>query len=108
METTRSLSEDDLIVAAQNYAETCQIRNTKEQYIKNPGNWLKETIWIDFLPENYKKPKQNKAKQNFFFPVENAEEKLREEEEELVSQEELEGDDWMKYGMGWRDRDGTV
>lgn len=55
LETTDSLSEEDLLAATRNYAESCKIRNTKEQYIKSPENWLKESIWIDYLPENYKK-----------------------------------------------------
>lgn len=58
LETTPSLSEEDLIVAAQNYAKTCQIRNTKEQYIKSPVNWLRESSWLDYLPGVYKKPQK--------------------------------------------------
>lgn len=57
LETTAELSEDDLITAAVNYAEYCNIRCTKERYIKNPDNWLKESVWIDFMPGKYQKPK---------------------------------------------------
>ena len=56
LETTAELTEDKLICAAMNYAEACRIRRTKEQYMKNPENWLRESVWIDYLPENYKKP----------------------------------------------------
>lgn len=56
LETTETLTEDSLIAAARNYAETCRIRGTHEQYVKYPENWLKESAWIIYLPENYKKP----------------------------------------------------
>lgn len=59
LETTVELSEDDLIQAAKNYAEACRIRHTKERYIKNPENWLKESAWIDYMPVKYKKPKES-------------------------------------------------
>lgn len=58
LETTESLSEEDLLAAARNYAESCQIRNTKEQYIKSPANWLKESSWLDYLPGTYQKPQK--------------------------------------------------
>lgn len=65
LKTTPSLTEDDLIAAVKNYAETCKIQKTNERYIKNPENWLKDSTWIDYLPENYKKPEEEK-KQNKF------------------------------------------
>lgn len=65
LQTTPSLLEDDLIAAVKNYAEACRILKTQEQYIKNPENWLKDSTWIDYLPENYKKPEGEK-KQNKF------------------------------------------
>lgn len=65
LETTAELSEDDLITAAVNYAEYCTIRYTKERYIKNPDNWLKESVWIDFMPGKYQKPKsEDRPKSN--------------------------------------------
>lgn len=65
LETTAELSEDDLITAAKNYAEACSINHTKDRYIKNPENWLKESVWIDFMPGRYQKPKSDsKPKQN--------------------------------------------
>lgn len=66
LETTAELTEDKLILAATNYAEACRIKHTKEQYMKNPDNWLKESVWIDYLPENYKKPEPKKEKKNSF------------------------------------------
>lgn len=56
LETTAELTENALIFAALNYAEACQIRHTRERYIKNPENWLRESVWIDYLSENYKRP----------------------------------------------------
>lgn len=65
LETTAELSDDDLITAAKNYAEACSINHTKDRYIKNPENWLKESVWIDFMPGRYQKPKSDsKPKQN--------------------------------------------
>ena len=69
LETTAELTEDLLIAAARNYSESCRIKRTKERYTKNPENWLKESLWIDYLPENYKKPDENNngsAKKNKF------------------------------------------
>lgn len=66
LQTTSALSEDSLIAATRNYAESCRIQKKKEQYIKNPDNWLRDSSWINYLPENYKKPeekKQNKFNQ---------------------------------------------
>lgn len=65
LQTTPSLSEDDLIAAVKNYAEACRILKTNERYIKNPENWLKDSTWIDYLPENYKKPEGEKSKNKF-------------------------------------------
>lgn len=84
LQTTPSLKEDDLITAVKNYAEACRILKTNERYIKNPENWLRDSAWINYLPENYKKPEGEK-KQNIFnqFPQNNYDfEKL---EKELLS-----------------------
>ena len=65
LQTTPSLSEDGLIAAVKNYAETCRILKTNERYIKNPENWLKDSTWIDYLLENYKKPEGEEKKNKF-------------------------------------------
>lgn len=65
LQTTPSLTEDDLIAAVKNYAEACRIQKTNERYIKNPENWLKDSTWISYLPENYKKPEEEKKKNRF-------------------------------------------
>ena len=58
--TTTDLTEDMLISAAKNYAEACKINGTTEQYTNHPNNWLKESVWIDYLPDNYKRPKKSR------------------------------------------------
>lgn len=66
--TTESLTESDLITAAKNYADTCRILKTAEQFIKNPANFLNENTWVDYLSGTYKPPavQQPKPKQNKF------------------------------------------
>lgn len=58
LNTTAGLTEDMLISAAKNYAEACRLNGTNEQYMNYPNNWLKESVWMDYLPENYKRPKK--------------------------------------------------
>lgn len=65
LQTTPSLTEDDLIAAVKNYAESCRIQKTDDKYIAKPENWLKKSYWIDYLPENYKKPDGEKPKNKF-------------------------------------------
>lgn len=65
LQTTPELSEDSLIAAVKNYAESCRIQKTKERFIKNPDNWMKDSTWISYLPENYKKPEGEKPKNKF-------------------------------------------
>lgn len=52
------LEETQLLEAAKNYADYCRILSKEEEYIKYASNWLKDSVWVDFLPENYKKPKE--------------------------------------------------
>ena len=41
--------EDDLIRAAQNYADACWRDRTAERYIKKPENWLRENVFMQYL-----------------------------------------------------------
>ena len=41
--------EDDLVLAAQNYADTCRQEKTAERYIKKPENWLRENLFMQYL-----------------------------------------------------------
>ena len=62
---TTELQECDLVTASKNYAEYCSILKKTEQFIKNPANWLKENIWMDYMPGKYKKPEvKEKEKKN--------------------------------------------
>lgn len=40
--------ETDLVNAARNYAEHCQRERKREQYIKNPENFIKDNMFIRF------------------------------------------------------------
>ena len=49
-------TEDNLVVCARNYAEACRTEGTKERYIKNAENFLKDRAFEKYLPGRYKKP----------------------------------------------------
>ena len=57
------VAADDLVQAAQNYAEACQIRGTQQQYVLNAENFLRKLKFDEYLPEKYKKPKPPKRQQ---------------------------------------------
>ena len=57
------VTANDLVQAAQNYAEACQIRGTQERYILNAENFLRKLKFDEYLPEKYKKPKPPKRQQ---------------------------------------------
>ena len=61
----KNISEDSLVQSAKNYAEVCRILKTQDRYIKKPDNFLKDMVFVDYLPENYKKPEQEKQKNSF-------------------------------------------
>ena len=58
----QSLTEQELIVAAENYADAVSILGTDERYIKNPDRFLKDGTFLDYLDKNYKKPAVPKQK----------------------------------------------
>lgn len=41
--------EDDLVLAAQNYANICRREKTAERYIKKPENFLRENLFMQYL-----------------------------------------------------------
>ena len=43
--------EEDLIIAAQNYAVACRKKKTPVRYIKNPENFLKENLFMTYVKE---------------------------------------------------------
>ncbi len=54
------LTESDLIIAAENYADAVCILGTEERYIKGSSNFLKDNYFAAYLDGNYKKPKPPK------------------------------------------------
>ena len=66
----QSITEQELIVSAENYADAVSILGTEERYIKNPDRFLKDGTYLDYLDANYKKPepkrKSGKGKFNQF------------------------------------------
>lgn len=50
------VTEEQLVAAAKNYAEYCEIQKIDKIY--HPNNFISKCVFDDFLPENYKKPKR--------------------------------------------------
>lgn len=73
MHKVEGASEEKLLAAAENYAKECE--NSKEKFIKMPNNWLKDLLWVDYLPENYQEQEdpnreKEKIKNNRFNNIE--------------------------------------
>lgn len=62
---TGKITEEELVLCAKNYAESCKVLETAERYIKNAENFLKEFVFEQYLPGKYKKPTQKKSKNGF-------------------------------------------
>lgn len=60
----QSLTEQELIIAAENYSDTVSILGTEEKYIKNPDRFLKDGTYLDYMDVNYIKPKPTKKKRD--------------------------------------------
>ena len=60
----QNLTEQELIIAAENYADAVCILGTDDRYIKNPDRFLKDGTYIDYLDANYTKPKPQAGKRN--------------------------------------------
>ena len=58
----RGNEEEWLVEAAKEYALCVQGKDTK--YIKNPENWLKENLYLDYPPGTYEKQKEKQAEQS--------------------------------------------
>lgn len=63
LSSTPSLREEQVVAAAKNYAEACKIQKRADKFICTPHNWIENSVWIDYLPENYKKPEAPYKKQ---------------------------------------------
>lgn len=66
LQTVRSgIPEDDIVKAAENYADACKLNNTQAKFIMHPKNFLKETF-LEYLPGQYVQPepviKESKSK----------------------------------------------
>lgn len=60
-----NLSEESLVKAAENYAEFVKVLGRTGEFITKSENFLKNNYFVDFLPEQYKKPDKPKSKNNF-------------------------------------------
>lgn len=56
------VDESDLITAAENYAEACLVKNTPQNFISEPANWLNKSKWVDYTDGNYKRPVSKNVK----------------------------------------------
>lgn len=56
LSSNREAREEDILEASKNYKEHCEILRKQEKFIYMAHNWIKNNIWVDFLPENYKRP----------------------------------------------------
>ena len=82
----QNLTEQELIIAAENYTDAVSILGTDEQYIKNPDRFLKDGTYLDYLDANYKKPKApTKKNSNKFNEFEQNEYDFAALEKELLS-----------------------
>lgn len=57
------VTEDDLVAAAENYADECRRNGTESRYIKRAENFLKETMFDYYLPGKYKSPAKQDDKE---------------------------------------------
>ena len=56
------IGENELLIAAQNYAEECRILETGQRYIKKPDNFLRDNTFVGYLPGEYKMPEPEPKK----------------------------------------------
>lgn len=56
------VTEDDLVMAAGNYADECRRNGTESRYIKRAENFLKETMFDYYLPGKYTSPKDDEKR----------------------------------------------
>lgn len=56
------IGENEMLIAAQNYAEECRILETGQRYIKKPDNFLRDNTFVGYLTGVYKKPEPKKGK----------------------------------------------
>jgi len=80
-----NLTSDMLITSAFNYAEAVRIEKRDERYIKAPNRFISDNTFIEYLSENYKKPKPKPSNNKFLNHEQKDYGDMSELEKELLS-----------------------
>ena len=80
---TGKITESELVKCSLNYAETCEIQETPEKYIKNAENFLRDMTFENYLPGKYNKP-TTKIQNNKFNNFQNRKYDFNELEKRLI------------------------
>nr|DAT68492.1 MAG TPA: Replication initiator A family protein [Caudoviricetes sp.] len=67
------VSEDDLVAAAENYADECRQRNTDLRFVKKAENFLRDMTFDYYLPGKYTADHGDKAKEEGYYGISAAE-----------------------------------
>ena len=67
------VSEEDLVAAAENYADECRQRNTDLRFVKKAENFLRDMTFDYYLPGKYTADHGDKAKEEGYYGVSAAE-----------------------------------
>ena len=67
------VSEDDLVAAAENYADECNRNKTEPRFVKKAENFLRDMTFDYYLPGKYEADNGNKAKEEGYYGVSAAE-----------------------------------
>ncbi len=59
---TKQVNEEQLVVAARNYADRCKRLKIDKQYMKRPENFLRDMEYCQYLPGIYEPPNPKGAK----------------------------------------------
>ena len=67
------VSEDDLVAAAENYADECRQLNTDPRFVKKAENFLRDMTFDYYLPGKYEADHRDKAKEEGYYGISAAE-----------------------------------
>ena len=67
------VSEDDLVAAAENYADECSRNKTEPRFVKKAENFLRDMTFDYYLPGKYEADNGDKAKEEGYYGVSAAE-----------------------------------
>lgn len=67
------VSEEDLVAAAENYADECRQRNTDLRFVKKAENFLRDMTFDYYLPGKYTADHVDKAKEEGYYGISAAE-----------------------------------